>query len=218
MRVIVASEYPEVQHFFRDVVEDEGGTVISEQVKNAARALALTRKYRPDVAIIDSCLPHVVGLDTVLLSRTGGLDVAQTISNEMPNMKVILVSNPEIETSSDYGLNPDVATALSMARMGVDTPFTLQELCCEVGEPNALVFANVQAKPRASLRQKVASLSGTDVLFGSLVTLGGLSLVFALAAAGAWLLLALAGAAVIGAGIGLLWNRIRPQKSRRRSS
>lgn len=65
MRVMVASEYPEVQYFLREVVEGEDGAVIVGQAENATKALTLAQNLRPDIAIIDSYLPHVVGLDAV---------------------------------------------------------------------------------------------------------------------------------------------------------
>ncbi len=216
VRVILASEYPEVRHFLREVVEEEAGAVFLGQAENATKALTLARHLRPDVAIIDCYLPHAIGLDTVLLSRIGGLDTAQTISEEIPNIRVILLNNLDAGILPDRSLSSGVATIFSIERMGANTPFTLQDLCREVVQPNALVFANVEARPRVSLRRKVASLGGKDVLFGSLGILGGLSLILTLVLAGAWVFLAAAGAAAIGVGIGLLWERAKIRATKRR--
>jgi CheY-like chemotaxis protein len=92
VRVILASEHPEVRHFLREVVEEESGAVILGQAENATKALALAKHLRPDVAIIDCYLPHTMGSDTVPLSRVGGLDVAESISEEIPDTKVVLLN------------------------------------------------------------------------------------------------------------------------------
>lgn len=209
MRVVLASEHPQARHFLREAVEEEDGAVIVGQADNATKALTLTKHLRPDVAIIDCWLPHAVGLDTVPLSRVGGLDTAQTISEEMPNMKVILLNNVDTSVLPEDGLNPDGTVVLAVKRMGVDTPFVLQDLCYEAVPSNDLVFANVAVKPRVSLRQKITSPSGKNVVFGSLGILGGLSLMPILVLSGAWFIPALVGAVAIGVGVGLLWKRIK---------
>ena len=219
VRVILASEYPEVRHFLREVVEEETGAVFLGQAENATKALTLARRLRPDVAIIDCYLPHDIGLDTVSLSRIGGLDTAQTISEEIPNIRVILLNNLDTVILPDRSLNQDVAAIFSMERMATNIPFTLQDLCHEVVPSNALVFANVETKQGATIRQ--------DVLFGGLGILGGLMLMVALAFAGAFafialeraslmLILLLAGVAIIGVGMWLFWKRARMRAIKRR--
>ncbi len=216
VRVIVASEYPEAQYFLRTVVEKEVGATTVGQAQDTFTALTLARNLRPDVAIIDCYLPHAVGLDTIPLSRIGGLDIAQSISEEIPNIRVILLNNLDTVIFPDSSLSSDVDAIYSVGSKGTKIPLALQDLCHEGMQPNALVFANVEAKPRASLRQKVTSLSGKDVLFSGLVILGGLSLILALVLAEAWVILALAGAVTIGFGIGLLWEKAKLWKLKRR--
>ncbi len=77
-------------------------------------------------------------------------------------------------------------------------------------QTSALFFADIEPDPSASFGWKLAHLSGKDVLFGSLGVLGGSSLILALALAEAWPILALAGAAALGVGIGSFWRRARP--------
>ncbi len=50
---MLASAYPEVRYFLREVVEEEGRALIVGQAENATKALALARNLRPDVAITD---------------------------------------------------------------------------------------------------------------------------------------------------------------------
>lgn len=157
VRVIVASEYPEVRHFLRETVEREPGTVIIGQAENAARALSLARKLRPDVAIIDSALPHTFGLDAVPLSRIGGLDTALAAAEEIPNMRVVLLSNLDTEILPGRRLSSGSVPIFSREVMGASIPFTIQELCHGAEATDTLVFAYIGTQPRASFTKKIIS-------------------------------------------------------------
>lgn len=201
VRVILASEYPEVRYFLREAVEGEAGAVIVGLAENATKALTLARNLRPDVAIIDCYLPHAIGLDTVPLSRIGGLDTAQTISEEIPNIRVIMVNNLDVKALPERGLSVDSVTSFSRKRKEGEIPFTLQELYQETEPLTPLVFANINMQRRVSLRQKVADISDKAILFGGLSILGGLSLILTVILAGAGAFLAVAGAATILLGL-----------------
>lgn len=201
VRIMLASEHSEVRYFLREVVEEEAGVVIIGQAENATKALTLARHLRPDVAIIDSHLPHAVGLDTVPLSRIGGLDTAQTISEEIPNTRVILLSNLDEAALPKQSLGSDRGAFFSRELIGTNTPFTLQKLYHEAEQLSILVFANVLVKQRASLRQKVANISDKAILFGGLAILGGLSLMLTVILAGAGVALASVGAATAFLGL-----------------
>ncbi len=219
LRVIVASEYPRVQYFLRDVVEEEAGAVIVGQAENATKALTLARSLRPDIAIIDCYLPYAVGLDTLPPSRIGGLDTAQTISQEIPNTRVILLNNLDTEVLPEHVLGSGVTAFFSRKTNRSNTPFTLQELYQEAEPLSSFVFANVNVQARATLRQKVADLSDKAILFGGLGILGGLALMITAILAGAGVFLAAAGAAAMFLGLAgklvtTLWTktpRLRPR-------
>ncbi len=201
VRIMLASEHSEVRYFLREVVEEEAGVVIVGQAENATKALTLARNLRPDVAIIDSHLPHAVGLDTIPLSRIGGLDTAQTISEEIPNTQVILLSNLNEAVLPKQNLGSDVDTFFSREIIGTNTPFTLQKLYHEAEQLSILVFANVEVKQRAALSQKVANISDKAILFGGFGILGGLALMLTVVLAGAGVFLAAAGAATVFLGL-----------------
>ncbi len=178
VRVIVASEYPEVRYFLREVVEEKGGAVTVGEAQNASQALILARNLTPDVAIIDCYLPYSGGLDAIPLSRIGGLEIAQTISEEIPNIRVILLNNLDTVTLADRGLSSDVGASYSIVSKGANISSALKDLCHEVVQPNALVFANVEAKQWAALQRKVTNTSYKTVLFIGLGTVGALCLTF----------------------------------------
>lgn len=201
VRVLLASEYPQARHVLREVVEEEKGNVIIGQAENATRALTLARKLRPDIAIIDCHLPYAVGLDGIPLSRIGGLDAAQTISEDIPNIRVILLSNLDVETLTEDGIGEGDGGFFSRKTSGSTTPFKLQELYCEAMPPSALVFANVEVKQRKFLRQKVADASNKAILFGGLGILGGLCLMLTVIWAGAGVFVSIAGAATMFLGL-----------------
>lgn len=217
VRVIVASEYPEVRHFLRAMVERERATVVEGEAPDVANALTLARNLKPDVAIIDCHLPHVVGLDTIPLSRTGGLDVSQTICREIPKTRVILLSHLSTDMVADRGSSLYMTTVSSVERTGAGTPLALHDLCLEIEQPDAPVFANLEVKPGAPLGRRLSRLTAMDVLFGGLGILGGLSLVLTLVLVEAWVILAFAGVTGIALSAGLFWKRTRRSKLRRES-
>ncbi len=200
-RVIVASEYPKMRYRLKELVEDEPGAMVIGQAENASRALALARKLRPDFAIIDSYLPHVIGLDTVPLSRTGGLDTAQIISEEIPHVRVILLTNTEGGIPLGSSLGQDLALSFARKELAASVPLKLRELYCDTVKPCPLVFANVEPIPLASVQGKGTSLSGTVIFLGSLAILVGLGLIATMFLATAGAFIALAGGLAMFFGI-----------------
>jgi len=219
VRVIVASESPKVQYFLREVVEEEGGVATVGQAQDASEVLTLARNLSPDVAIIDCYLPYVVGFDDIPLSRIGGLDIAQAISGEIPNIRVILLNNLDAEVSSGYGLGLGKVVFFSRKTNGSNTPFTLQQLYQETEPPSSLVFANVEVKQQVVLRQKVASISDKAIFFGGLAIAGGWLLTITMVFAPVGVPLALAGVATMLLGLAVkltpsLWRRLLRKRAR----
>ncbi len=213
LRVIVASEYPEVRHFLRWMVEREGQAVIVGQAQNEVTALALVRSLRPDVAVIDCQLPHVVGLDTVASSRLGGLDTAQNISADIPGTGVILLNSLDEGAFPKDGWRSDDVTFFFRDISGVNASFTLQKLYNQTMPASPLIFANVEIEQRVTLQQKTTNIDHKTFLLGTLGTLGGFFLILTMVFGGG-IFLALAGAATVllgpaGKRTASLWHRIK---------
>ncbi len=213
LRVIVASEYSEAQDFLQGVVEEERGVVTVGKAKDAHETLALARNLRPDVAIIDFYLPHVSGFDTIPLSRIGGLDTAQTIFEEIPNTKVILLNNVETGVSPGRSLDSDNDAIYSIVSEGTNVPFVLQALSNKLVPPRALVFAAVEVKPGKPLRLKGASLPDKAIFWGGLGIAGGWLLTITVMFAPAGVPLALVGMITFSFGLAgkltpKLWHRL----------
>ena len=200
LRVIVASERPEMRYFLRGIVEQEGQTVIVGQAENGVKALALARNLRPDVVVVDCYLPHAVGLDTVALSRISGLDTAQKISEEIPNTKVILLRNLDKEVLAESSLGSGDVAFFSGGVTGANLPFTLHEQYHQMLSPSPLIFADIALKQPAAGQPKTAKVSSKTVLFAALGSLGVLFLVFAVTFGGG-IFLALAGVAAMFLGL-----------------
>jgi len=92
---MVATEQSSIREILESKVKEKPGFIIVGEAESAIKAMSLARTLRPDVAIIDSALPHNFGIDSVPLSRIGGLDTAQAISEEMPDTRVILLTNTD---------------------------------------------------------------------------------------------------------------------------
>ncbi len=201
MRVVLASERPQVQNLLTDVVEEEPGAIIVGQAENATKALAMVKNLRPDVAIIDSNLPYVVGLDTVALSRVSGLDTAQTISEMIPSTRVVIVTNLDTQGLLEHGLSAGAVAFFSRERKRGNITLKLEELRHEVMPLNEPIFANVEVKPWPTSRQKGDEKTEKAMFFGGISILGGGFLIATLILAPIGVLLALAGVVTMLVGL-----------------
>lgn len=177
VRVLLASEHPGTRTFLRRIVETEGKAVIVAEAENGTRALTLARTLRPDVALIDSFLPYVVGIADIPLSRVGGLDVAQSISEEIPNMAVVLLNSLNDIALSEGIWKPESGALLCRESKDSCIPFKLGELSDWAGSPGSLIFANVETKTavvpvrQAGLSDKVLFAGVFGVVVGWLMIL-----------------------------------------------
>lgn len=197
VRVVLASEHPRALDLLREVVEKEEGVVVGE-AENAAKALSLTRSLRPDVAIVDSYLPYVVGLDDVPLSRVGGLDTAQTIVERTPDTRVVLLNNLDPARLSLSELRNAGTAILAREQRDETVPFTLRDLYRQEWSDNGVVFANLGVSPQeARARATKANILFGGTLLGGLALVTGWMLVITLWLVPAGVYLAAAGAGIL---------------------
>ena len=195
LRAIVASEHPDERHLLAEVMEREPGVVVVGQAENSLKAKTLARSLRPEVVVVDSRLPYNVGLDTVRLSRISGLDTAMDISQELPKSMVILLPNTKMMVYEGKGLYGNTEAYLYMQTAATSVPIRLRELYNETAPAASVIFANVKARERDSIRRKVIEISERATLYSGLATLGGLVLVITFVLAGAGAFLAVSGVA-----------------------
>lgn len=215
IRTVIASEHPDVRYLLLKVVEKEPGVVVIGQAENAVKAMALARSLRPDVALVDSQLPHTVGLDAVRLSRISGLDTAMDISQELPKTRVVLLANLNISVYQEYSLDEDAEAYLYTQTGAGGHPVRLREVYYEAAPTSGLVFANIQITERAPVRRKVIEISEKAMLYSGLAILGGLGLMLTLILAAPGAVLALAGAGGLLLGLAgrvaaAVWPKRRP--------
>src|ERR1035437_7478399 len=141
LRVLVAAESHDVRELFKRVVRAEGGAVVMGEAENVAAVVTMSQNIKPDVVLLDACLPYVNRND-LPLSRVGGLDTAQAIGAQLSGARAVLVTNMD----SPSNLSPDLTGQLFRHEAGKRIPFTLHELYdgTSVQFP---VFADIESIP-----------------------------------------------------------------------
>ncbi|MDO8691488.1 MAG: hypothetical protein Q7R39_16025, partial [Dehalococcoidia bacterium] len=185
LRVVVASEHPAIRQMLAGMVEREPGGVVVGQAENAVKALALAKRLRPEVALIDSDLPYISGRDSLRLSRISGFDTMMDISRELPRVAAVLIGR--------HGGTPaigDDAQSESELLVYGDTgassmPVKLRDLVIEAAPQGSLVFGGLRLKERALGGTKLLPVLDHIVLYGGLAVVAGLGLMVTLILAGA---------------------------------
>lgn len=195
IRVVLASGQAKRRRFLRAMVEEQPEAVVIGQAENASGTIALARSLRPDVVIIDSYLPHTVALETIPLSQIGGLDAAQVTTQEIPEMRVVLLNTDTIPREGV--MNSDFIPLFSRETGGRNNPFTLQELLDETKTPDSLIFATIQISPNRNHKHKIAGWCDRGMLAGVLAILLGMIFIVTLFLAVPGFIIASIGAVVL---------------------
>jgi len=210
VRVMVASERPEARTVLRRIVETEDRAEIVGEAENGARAMTMAHRLHPDVVIIDSQLPYSVGVDNIAFSRTGGLDIAQSISAEMPAMRVVLLNKMSEDILSRSSWRPEDSALLCREDRATCVPFTMDGLSAPAG---SLIFANIEAQDRQVLVRK-AELTDKLLLAGIITGAAGWLMILTMFLATVGIFFVGAGLLVAAAGLGgKLFGR-KPQQCR----
>jgi DNA-binding NarL/FixJ family response regulator len=83
MRVLIADDHPLFRDGLRSLLEARGVDVVGE-AKNGSEAVAQTRRFRPEVVLMDLNMPEM-----------GGLAATRLISVEQPEVKVVVLTASE---------------------------------------------------------------------------------------------------------------------------
>ncbi|MDO8567155.1 MAG: hypothetical protein Q7R57_00400 [Dehalococcoidales bacterium] len=213
VRVVLGSDGAEARDFLSGFVEKQSGVVVG-QAQNAPEAISLARNLRPDVVILDCHLPHTFGLKQVRLSRAGGLDAAQFISQEVPNALVLLVGNLDSPIPIGSLTNPELAVSLHLDYLGgTDTPFLLSNLpATKVANP---IFTRVYIQ-KGRTNTRYLKVADEVILFGTLgILIGLMMMVTGILFVPGILMTALGGLAdIIGFGVRFLLRHITGTENR----
>jgi len=92
-QVVLADDDVLLRESLARLLEDSGFDVV-DQASNAAALLALVRRHRPDLVIVDIRMPPT--------HTTEGLDAARTIRHELPETAIVVLSqHTEVEQATD---------------------------------------------------------------------------------------------------------------------
>src|SRR3954471_4768614 len=92
-RVVLADDDVLLRESVASLLQDAGFDVV-DQAGNAAALLALVRRHRPDLVIVDIRMPPS--------HTTEGLDAARTIRAELPETAIVVLSaHAEVEQATD---------------------------------------------------------------------------------------------------------------------
>lgn len=163
IRVLIGSEHAPARRLLKGLLRGEPGVTVAGEASNATEAIALSRELKPDIVLLDFHLPYSIGMDSVRLSRIGGLDAAQAIDNELPGVRVVLVNNLDAVVQLGNGARRRAVARLLADRGGTRRPLAMRELCFEQAHPGGPLFVNVEvpaAVPAAKRRRALRLLGG----------------------------------------------------------
>ncbi len=88
IKIIIADDHPIVRHGLRQVIESDSQLVVLGEANDGAEALALIKKQKPEVVILDVDMPKMDGFET-----------AREINQQGFNVKYIFLT---IHSGDDY--------------------------------------------------------------------------------------------------------------------
>ena len=193
MRVVVAAEHTKTLGLVADMVEEEPGVVVVGEARNAVETFGLVDSLRPDVVIVDSDLPHAVGLNATALSRISGLDTAQALAENMPATPVVLLSN--LASTSAPAVGGSVAAITRRARPddGGATIVRFSELTPARVRSRSPIFAEIDSGTETA-RERSDEISEGSMILGGAGVLGGAYLIATIVLAPVGIVAVVAGA------------------------
>ena len=184
LRAVIATERLDKLNLLKEIVEGESRVTVVGRAQNALKAMDMARSLRPEVVIVDSCLPYAVGLDSVRLSRIGGWDAAAEISQELPRSRVVIVPNMNVKTYQEKDSNGGTAEHGYMLAAHTGIPLRLWDVLYETPS-TGLVYANVERKEQVSSQYLVLEVIEKAMLYSFLALMGGIVLMISLVFMGA---------------------------------
>ncbi len=214
MRVIVASEQPDVLQFLTGIAEQADTAIVVGQARDATMAVDLARQVKPDIALVDCYLPYAAGPTAAPLSRVSGLDAAQIMSEELPETAVVLLNNLDDDVLADRGMSSLSPAILTTEGPGAAVPLEFPDLRPNGGVTGNIVFANVQTQPWQITGATKSSFSEKALFIGGFGLFAGWSMILTMFLAPVGIFVAAVGALTMltGLGVRLLSRRRRAER------
>jgi DNA-binding NarL/FixJ family response regulator len=152
LRVLVVDDHPIVREGVRRILEAQHGLQVVGEASDAAGALALAERLRPDVAVVDVGLPDMSGLDLVRRLRAS-----------QPTLVALMLS---MYDDAEYARESRAAGAAAYVVKDSAATTLAAQLWLAVGDRGRAVTPD--APPRASAQERIALLTPRecDVLRG----------------------------------------------------
>jgi DNA-binding NarL/FixJ family response regulator len=120
MRILIADDNALVREGIAEIIADNAWEVCG-QVSNGVETLEQTRVLRPDLVLLDISMPG-----------TNGLEIAATIKHEMPEIKVLIVSQHDFDQVL-AGAQRELADGfIDKGRLGTDLAPTIAKIVDKV--------------------------------------------------------------------------------------
>lgn len=171
VRILIADDHPMVRDGLRYNIEKHPGLSVVADAADGEAALALIRKLRPDVAILDVDMP-----------RLDGIALAREVANQHLNVRIIFLTLHEDENllrlamklgAKGYLLKdsamPEIAASVRSVMAGhhyvssAMTTHLLQEHSGESKEPANPMIANLTPTELRILRLIAEGLSSKEI-------------------------------------------------------
>jgi DNA-binding NarL/FixJ family response regulator len=81
IKVLIAEDHAVVREGLKILIGTEPDLEIAGEAEDGRKAVDLARKLKPDIVLMDAAMP-----------RCGGLDATKTITRELPDSKVLVLS------------------------------------------------------------------------------------------------------------------------------
>jgi len=88
IRIVLVDDHQVLRDGLRALLEDEGDITIVGEASTGKEAIAISKKLKPEIIVVDIGLPDISGLDLIPI-----------IKEEIPNVRVVVLS---MHTSREY--------------------------------------------------------------------------------------------------------------------
>jgi DNA-binding NarL/FixJ family response regulator len=123
MRILVADDNEAVRRGIAKILADLPSWQLCGSASDGNEALTKVRELKPDLVLLDLRMPS-----------GNGLDVARAIKKEMPEMKVVLMSQNDATQLLPSALNAGAMACIDKSQLASDISMLLQKIATDPDE------------------------------------------------------------------------------------